>query len=146
MALSKLPQKRRAPVRNKLPTLAEVKSKVDAGGRARFRISRFNMLKKERMSSFFAGVMRFHRSEVPSTIEYQLLWASTASAESRWLNRDLMAARSESGGDSGINRTSRPVFVSMRKVTAFELTYFSHRQFQAPRISGLIQMMSLHCH
>jgi hypothetical protein len=52
-----------------LPTLAEVKSKVDDGGRARFRISRFKRLKKERMSSFFAGVMAFQISEVPSTME-----------------------------------------------------------------------------
>jgi hypothetical protein len=41
IALSKLPVKRRAPVRNRLPTLAAVKSNVDVGGRARFKISRF---------------------------------------------------------------------------------------------------------
>jgi hypothetical protein len=69
MALSKLPLKSRAPVRKRFPTLADVKSKVDEGGRARFRISRFNMLKKERISSFLAGVMESHNLEVPSTIE-----------------------------------------------------------------------------
>lgn len=70
MALSKLPLKSRAAVKNRLPTLAEVKSKVDEGGLARLRISMFKRLKNERINSFFAGVTNFHRSDVPLTIEY----------------------------------------------------------------------------
>lgn len=68
IALSKLPLKSRAPVRNRLPTLAEEKSKVDEGGRARLRISRLSRLKKDLISSFFAGVIDFHRDDVPSTM------------------------------------------------------------------------------
>lgn len=83
MALSKLPLKRRAPVRKRLPTLAEVNSKVEVGGRARFRISRFRRLKKERMSSRLAGVMAAQRVEVPSTMECHSAWARLASAGSR---------------------------------------------------------------
>lgn len=108
MALSKLPLNSRAPVRNRFPTLAEVKSKVDAGGRARLRISRFSRLKNERISSFFAGAMDFHKSEVPSTMECHSAWAAEASAGSRWLKSALMAPRSEYGGESGIKRTSLP--------------------------------------
>ncbi|KAF4239498.1 hypothetical protein CNMCM8980_001686 [Aspergillus fumigatiaffinis] len=109
MALSKLPLKRRAPVRKRLPTLAEVKSKVDEGGRARLRISRFSRLKNERISSFLAGVIDFQSSEVPSTIDCHAPWAATASEGSRWLNKVLIAARSEFGGESGIRRTSLPL-------------------------------------
>lgn len=115
MALSKLPLKRRAPVRNRLPTLADVKSNVDVGGRARFRISRFSRLKNERISSFFAGEIDFQRTDVPSTMDCHSAWAAVASAWSRWLKRALIAARSELGGDSGIKRTSRPVLFSWQR-------------------------------
>lgn len=74
MADSKEPEKRRAPVRNRFPTLAEVKSKV-LDGRARFMISRLRRLKKERTSSFLAEVIPFHRGEVPSTMAYHSAWA-----------------------------------------------------------------------
>ena len=60
IALSKLPLNKRAPVRNRFPTLAEVKSKVEDGGLARLRISRFRRLKNERINSFFAGVIASH--------------------------------------------------------------------------------------
>ena len=83
MALSKLPLNRRAPVRKRLPTLAEVKSKVDDGGRARFRISRLRRLKNERMSSFFAGVIACQMFDVPSTMESHSAWAMAASTDSR---------------------------------------------------------------
>jgi hypothetical protein len=69
IALSKLPLNKRAPVKNKLPTLAEVKSKVEEGGLARLRISRFSRLKNERISSLFAGVMVFHNGDVPSIMD-----------------------------------------------------------------------------
>lgn len=78
IALSKLPLKSRAPVRNKLPTLAEEKSKVDDGGRARLRISRLRRLKNDLMSSFFAGVIDLHSADVPSTIASHSLWAESS--------------------------------------------------------------------
>ena len=109
-ALSKLPLKRRAEVRNRFPTLADVKSKVDDGGLARLRISMFKRLKNERINSFFAGVTNFHISEVPLTIEYHSSCASEACVERRWLKIALMADRSEFGGESGIRRTSLPRF------------------------------------
>lgn len=108
MALSKLPLNRRAPVRNRLPTLAEVKSNVVTGGRARLRISEFRRLKNERINSRFAGLTSFQRSEVPSTMECHSAWAAEASVASRWLNKVLIASRSELRGDSGIRRTSLP--------------------------------------
>jgi hypothetical protein len=107
MALSKEPLKSRAPVRKRFPTLAAEKSNVDAGGRARLRISRLSRLKKERMSSFLAGVIDFQTVDVPSTMASHSAWAE-ASVGSLWLKRDLMAARSEFGGDGGIRRTRRP--------------------------------------
>ncbi len=67
MADSKLPLNRRAPVRKRLPTLAEVKSKVEVGGRERLRISRLRRLKKERMSCFLEEEIRDHKGEVPDT-------------------------------------------------------------------------------
>ena len=70
MALSKLPQKIRAPVRNRLPTAAEVKSKVEVGGRDRLRISRLSVLKNDLISSFLANEIPFHSGDVPSTIVY----------------------------------------------------------------------------
>lgn len=70
MALSKLPQKMRAPVRNRLPTAAEVKSKVEIGGRERLRISRFRVLKNDLMSSFLADEIPLHNGDVPSTMVY----------------------------------------------------------------------------
>jgi hypothetical protein len=83
MALSKLPLKRRAPVKNRLPTLAEVKSNVEVGGRALFKISRFKRLKNARINSFFAGVMDFHISDVPSTIDCHSSCAAIALELSR---------------------------------------------------------------
>jgi hypothetical protein len=83
MALSKLPLNSRAAVKNKFPTLADVKSNVDDGGRARFKISRFNTLKNERINSFLAGVMAVHRSDVPSTMDCHSWAAARASAGSR---------------------------------------------------------------
>lgn len=154
MALSKLPLKRRAPVRKRLPTLADVKSKVEEGGRARLRISRFSKLKNERISSFLAGVMVFQSSEVPSTIDCHAPWAATASEGSRWLNRVLIAARSEFGGESGIRRTSLPACtVSNGLVTALKLaiflenveSYFSHHRCQDHQIFGSAQRKNLHC-
>jgi len=49
MADSKLPEKRRAPVRKRLPMEADWKLKTLVGGRARFRISRFRWERMERM-------------------------------------------------------------------------------------------------
>lgn len=83
MALSRLPLKRRAPVRNRFPTLAEVKSKVEDGGLARLRISRLRRLKKERMSSLFAGDIACHKGEVPSTMEYHSACAVLADGDKR---------------------------------------------------------------
>ena len=80
----------------------------EEGGRARFRISRFNRLKKERINSFFAGVTDFHRSDVPSTMLSHSCDAAVASGARRWLNSVLIAVRSGFAGESGINRTSRP--------------------------------------
>ena len=91
MALSKLPLNSRAAVKKRFPTLAEVKSKVDDGGRARFRISRFNTLKNERINSFFAGVIAVHSPDVPSTMDCHSLVAMPASAGSRWVKKALIA-------------------------------------------------------
>lgn len=109
MALSKLPLNSRAAVKKRFPTLAAVKSKVDDGGRARFKISRFNTLKNERINSFFAGVMAVHSSDVPSTMDCHSLVAMPASAGNRWLNNALTADLSGFAGESGIKRTNRPV-------------------------------------
>lgn len=83
MALSKDPLKSRAPVKNRFPTLAEVKSNVDDGGRARFKISKLSMLKNERINSFLAGAMDFQRPEVPFTMDCHSFEAATASAGRR---------------------------------------------------------------
>lgn len=109
MALSKLPLNSRAAVKKRFPTLAEVKSKVDDGGRARFRISRFNTLKNERINSFLAGVIAVHSPDVPSTMDCHSLVALPASADSRWLNNALTADLSGFVNESGIKRTNRPV-------------------------------------
>lgn len=50
MADSKEPEKRRAPVRKRLPIEADSKLNVDAGGRVRFRISRWRWDRMDRMS------------------------------------------------------------------------------------------------
>lgn len=56
MADSKDPEKMRAPVRNMLPIEASAKLKVDVG-RARLTISRFKVLRMDRMSSRFGEEM-----------------------------------------------------------------------------------------
>lgn len=71
------------PVKNRLPTLAEVKSNVEVGGRALFKISRFKRLKNARINSFFAGVIDFHISDVPSTIDCHSSCAAIALELSR---------------------------------------------------------------
>src|SRR5277367_6200358 len=107
MADSKLPLKRRAPVRNRLPILAEVKLKVEIGGRERFRISRLRRLKKDRISSFFAGGMACQRRLVPETIACHSAAASRSLVEERrWLKSAAIAMRSVDGGSVGMSRTS----------------------------------------
>jgi hypothetical protein len=69
MADSKLPLNSLAPVKKRLPTLAEVKSKVEVGGRDRLRISRLRRLKKERISCFFEDGMEDHIGEMPATMD-----------------------------------------------------------------------------
>lgn len=67
MAASKLPVKRRAPVRKRLPTEADWKLKIEEG-RARLVISMLIVFKKDRMSSFLAEEMADHKGWLPSTI------------------------------------------------------------------------------
>lgn len=136
MALSKLPLNSRAAVKKRFPTLAAVKSKVDDGGRARFKISRFNTLKNERINSFFAGVMAVHSSDVPSTTDCHSLVAMPASAGNRWLNNALTADLSGFAGESGIKRTNRPVRQVNKRVRG-DLrcwAYSEHHQSQGRRI------------
>ena len=136
MALSKLPLNSRAAVKKRFPTLAEVKSKVDDGGRARFRISRFNTLKNERINSFFAGVIAVHSPDVPSTMDCHSLVAMPASAGSRWLNNALIADLSGCSGESGIKRTNRPVRQVSKRIRGDPKcwTYSEHHQSQGHRI------------
>jgi hypothetical protein len=82
MADSKLPLNNLAPVRKRLPTLAEVKSNVDEG-LDRFRISRFSRLKKDRINSVFADGMPCQRSAVPETINCHSADASMAEVDDR---------------------------------------------------------------
>ena len=49
MADSKLPEKRRAPVKKRLPIEADWKLKVEVGGRVRLRISRWRWERIERI-------------------------------------------------------------------------------------------------
>lgn len=49
MADSKLPENKRAPVRNRLPMEADWKLNVELGGRVRLRISRWRWERIERM-------------------------------------------------------------------------------------------------
>lgn len=148
MALSKLPLNSRAAVKKRFPTLAEVKSKVDDGGRARFRISRFNTLKNERINSFFAGVMAVHSPDVPSTMDCHSLVAIPVSADNRWLNNALTADLSGFAGESGIKRTSRPVRQVSRRVRGDSRcwTYSVHHQSQGRRRFESIRKRILHYH
>jgi hypothetical protein len=85
-----------------------VKSKVDVGGRERFRISRFNKLRNERISSFFADGIACHKLLVPDIIVcHSSLARKVQVDERRWLNSAAIAERSEEGGCDGIRRTSR---------------------------------------
>ena len=96
-------------MRKRLPTAALVKSKVEVGGRERFKISRLTELKKDRISSFLAREIPFQRGDVPSTMAYQSCRASAdEDEESRWLKMFVMADRSDEGGLVGIIRTRRP--------------------------------------
>ena len=54
MAVSKLPEKRRAPVRKRLPIEADWKLKVELGGRVRLRISRCRWDRIERIRRAWA--------------------------------------------------------------------------------------------
>lgn len=98
-----------------MPTEAEAKSKVEDGGRARLRISRFSRLKKERINSRFAGVMRVQRGEVPETMAWNSLSARVEDVVlRRWLKREAMADRSDVGGEGGMRRTRRPGELSVQ--------------------------------
>ena len=77
IADSKLPVKRRAPVRNRFPTLAEEKSKVESGGLARFIISKLTWFSIDRNSSRASGEMGVQSEEVPATISCQSAYAGS---------------------------------------------------------------------
>lgn len=95
MADSKLPLNRRAPVRKRFPTLAEVKSKVDVGGRERLSISRLRRLKKDRINCFFEEGIKDQSGEVPETRDCHSVEAVCEEVEDRrWLKRLAMAVRS----------------------------------------------------
>ena len=83
MADSKLPLKRRAPVRNKFPTLAEVKSKVEVGGRERLSISSLRRLKNERISCFLEEGIEDQSGEMPDTRDCHSAEAPCEEAEER---------------------------------------------------------------
>jgi hypothetical protein len=106
MALSKLPVKSLAPVKNRLPTDADWKLKTDEG-RARFTISRLMVFRKERISSRFEEEMDVQRACRASTMSSHSIRASVGEGERRWLKRAFMLV--DSGVVSeGIRRTSRP--------------------------------------
>jgi hypothetical protein len=83
MADSKLPLNKRAPVRNRFPTLAEVKSKVEVGGRERLRISRLSRLRKERINCFLEDGIKDHSGEVPDTRDCHSVEAASEETEER---------------------------------------------------------------
>ena len=108
MADSTLPLNNLAPVKNRFPILAEVKSKVDVGGLDLLRISKLISKKKDRISSLLAEEMAAHKEDVPDTISCHCAAASVPEVdESRWLNRVTMAVLSGEAGWVGISRTSR---------------------------------------
>lgn len=112
MADSKLPLKSLAPVRKRLPTLADVKSKVERGGRDRLRISRLRRLKNERMSCFLEEGIEDQSGEVPAIRDCHSSDAAWAELEDRrWLKRLVMAVRSLDAGSVGMRRTRRPEMV-----------------------------------
>lgn len=112
IALSKLPVKSRAPVRNKFPTDADWKLKTEEG-RALLTISRLMVLKKERMSSRFEEVIFVQRGCRASTMSSHSTRALAGEEERRWLNKAFILVDS---GDvlEGMSRTSRPDFVRDR--------------------------------
>ena len=82
MALSKLPVKSLAAVKNRLPTDADWKLKTDEG-RARFTISRLMLLRKERISSRFEEEMCVQREWRASTMSSHSIRARMESGERR---------------------------------------------------------------
>lgn len=107
IALSKEPVNRRAPVKNRFPTDAVWKLKNEEG-RVRFRISRFIVLRKERInSSFWEGIF-CHIGWVPSTIWCHSSRASEGWEERRWLKKVFIAVVDGELEDEGIRRTRRP--------------------------------------
>ena len=97
-------------MRKRFPTEADWKLKTEEG-RARFTISRFMVLKNERMSSRLEDEMADQRAERPSTMESHSSRAAAESEEERrWLKSVFMAAFSGVVLE-GMRRTSRPVVV-----------------------------------
>ena len=96
-----------APVKNKFPTEAAWKLKTEEG-RARFTISRFIVLRKDRISSRLGEDIDAHKACLASTIESHSSRAADEETEvKRWLNRVFKAVFSRVV--EGINLTSRPV-------------------------------------
>jgi hypothetical protein len=118
---SKLLVKSLAPVKKRLPTLADWWLKTDVG-RERLMISMLTVLRKLRMSSRLEDVMGVHRAWLPSTMSSHSRRASDPSELRRWLKSAFIApfSRSFPVGSSWTRRTSRPCIVRMSHVTSRE--------------------------
>ena len=92
MADSKDPEKRRAPVRNRFPMLADWKLNVEVGGRLRLRISRWRWERIERISMACGVGMDLYRGDVPVRRVRNSRLAASEAAGSRWLKRWSMWA------------------------------------------------------
>lgn len=83
------------PVRNRFPTLASAKLKTLVG-LLRFTISRFNVLKTERISSLFWLEMKAHRIWRASTMSSHSARAISASVDSLYSKSAFIAVLSSS--------------------------------------------------
>lgn len=96
------------PVRNRLPTLASAKLNTLVG-LFRFTISRFNVLKTERISSIFWLEMNAHRTWRASTMSSHSARAFIGSVDNLYSKSALIAVLSSSPLWLGMRRTRRPV-------------------------------------
>lgn len=87
MADSKEPEKRRAPVRKRLPIEADWKLKVEVGGRVRLRISRWRWDRIERINIAWGVGMLAYRGDVPVRRVRNSAAAGSEEGGRRWLNR-----------------------------------------------------------
>ena len=87
MADSKEPEKRRAPVRKRLPIEADWKLKVEVGGRFRLRISRWRWERIERINIAWGVGMSAYKGDVPVRRVRNSVAAISDDGGRRWLKR-----------------------------------------------------------